>query len=109
MVDERELIRRARRGDQQAFELLTSSLLLDGKEGGGIHTVCILGAQEGYGASTTALNLALTVATTGRALLDEGENDYTGWVKTTAASRATTPKLPDSDQGVVRAIGVNTK
>jgi len=42
-----------------------------------------------------------TVATTGRALLDEGENDYTGWVKTTAASRAATPKLPDSDQGAV--------
>ena len=54
---------------QQAFELLTTSLLLDGKEAGGINTLCVIAAREGYGASTTALNLALTVAGTGRRTL----------------------------------------
>ena len=54
---------------QQAFELLTSSLLLDGKDSGGLDTVSIVAAQEGTGASTTALNLALTIAGTGRRTL----------------------------------------
>lgn len=55
---------------QQAFELLTSSLLLhDGKEGSGIDTVCVTATQLGSGVSTTALNLALTIAGSGRRTL----------------------------------------
>jgi capsular exopolysaccharide synthesis family protein len=55
---------------QQAFELLTASLLLlDGKEGGNLRTVCVMATHAGYGASTTALNLAMTVASSGRRTL----------------------------------------
>ncbi len=55
----------------EAFGLLTANLLLaDGKEGGaGIRSIAIVGAQEGHGVSTTALNLALSVAGTGRRTL----------------------------------------
>jgi len=55
----------------EAFGLLTASLLLsDGKNGGGgIRAVCVTAANEGDGASTTALNLALTVAGSGRRTL----------------------------------------
>jgi capsular exopolysaccharide synthesis family protein len=55
----------------EAFGLLTASLLLsDGKNGdGGIRAVCVTAAHEGAGASTTALNLALTVAGSGRRTL----------------------------------------
>jgi capsular exopolysaccharide synthesis family protein len=54
---------------QQAFELLTASLVLLDQKDGVLHTVCVVAAQEGYGATTTALNLALTVAGTGRRTL----------------------------------------
>ncbi len=55
----------------EAFGLLTASLLLtNGKDGdGGIRSIAIIGAQAGHGVSTTALNLALTVAGTGRRTL----------------------------------------
>lgn len=55
----------------EAFGLLTTSLLLrDGKDGAReIQTICVTAAQPGDGASTTALNLALTMATAGRRTL----------------------------------------
>lgn len=53
----------------EAFGLLTASLLLQNGKEGGIRTICVLGAEEGAGASTTALNLALTVANAGRRTL----------------------------------------
>ncbi len=53
----------------EAFGLLTASLLLQNGKEGGIRTICVLGAQEGAGVSTTALNLALTVANAGRRTL----------------------------------------
>jgi tyrosine-protein kinase Etk/Wzc len=54
----------------QAFEMLTASLmLLDGKEGTGVHAVTVMAAKEGYGASTTALNVALILAGSGRRTL----------------------------------------
>ncbi|MGH2452768.1 MAG: CpsD/CapB family tyrosine-protein kinase [bacterium] len=53
----------------EAFGLLTASLLLQNGKEGGIRIICVLGAEEGAGASTTALNLALTVANAGRRTL----------------------------------------
>lgn len=53
----------------EAFGLLTASLLLQNGKEGGIRTICVLGAEAGAGVSTTALNLALTVANTGRRTL----------------------------------------
>jgi capsular exopolysaccharide synthesis family protein len=55
---------------QQAFEQLTASLLLlDDKQGAGLQAVCVMATHSGYGASTTALNLAITVAAAGRRTL----------------------------------------
>ncbi|HWP29342.1 MAG TPA: CpsD/CapB family tyrosine-protein kinase [Chloroflexota bacterium] len=55
---------------QQAFELLTASLLFfEGKEAGALRTLCVVAAQSGYGASTTSLNLALTIASSSRRTL----------------------------------------
>ncbi len=55
----------------EAFGLLTTSLLLrNGTDGGrDINTICVTSAQPGAGTSTTALNLALTMATAGRRTL----------------------------------------
>ncbi|HEV8339797.1 MAG TPA: CpsD/CapB family tyrosine-protein kinase [bacterium] len=55
----------------EAFGLLAANLVLaDGKNGGtGIHSVAVVGAEEGHGVSTTALNLALMAAATGRRTL----------------------------------------
>ncbi len=54
----------------EAFGLLTASLLLNGLDGKeGLRIVSITAAHEGDGASTTALNLALSAANTGRRTL----------------------------------------
>jgi len=61
----------------------------------------ILVTANADGTAPAPLAKAGTVATTGRALYDEGENDASGWLATTAAAVAATPKLPDAASGVL--------
>lgn len=53
----------------EAFGLLTASLLLHDGQEGGLRTICVTAAQLGEGVSTTALNLALSLAGSGRRTL----------------------------------------
>src|SRR5688572_9323472 len=46
----------------EAFGLLSANLLLSNVDGNELRTLCLIGAEAGHGVSTTALNLALTIA-----------------------------------------------